>query len=399
MTNTQITEQDAVRLPIDGTPLCPSKRFAEIRDQGPSARMLYQDGHIGHLAVDYELAKAVLESLGFSLSPTRLPEADHGIKADGADDLDEAAKRGLKTTDLLTLDGDRHARIRRTILPKLSVKTVNSIKPQIAQIVAKQLEVLSKLEGPVDITHQFSEPISFAGHGLLLGIDENLIPEFAEVYSAKSTAAERFAVVRKILEAKRSNLGEDVLSTLINSDLTTDEQEGLTFVLLNSGRDSVAYFLTTSILALLKNPAQLEWLMQNKESTPKAVEELIRYGTMFITLFPRTATEDVELCGVSIKKGETVSASAVAANRDEKRFPHPHELDLTREATGHIGFGHGSHSCLGQQYARAVLIEGIWEFFQAFPNTKLVSAHQDTPQEFAHPIATYEGGALIANLK
>jgi cytochrome P450 len=381
-------------LPADGTPLCPSAQFADMRASCPAARLQFQDGHVGHIALSHGLARAVLEHMGFSLRPTRLPSSANGAEKSAYNDLDEDAQEGLRGADLLTLDGGDHARARRVILPKLSVKVVRSLQPQIEQITAGALDRLPEGPEAVEIHHNFSEPISFATHGLLLGFDGYLVDEFRAIFTGATSSQDQFDFARRLLQQKRSNLGDDLLSTLIESDLTAQEKEALTFVLLSSGRDSIAYFISTSILALIRNPTQLQLLRAEPERMAAAVEELIRYGTMFLTLFPRTASEDFELEGYAVAAGETVAVSAVAANRDPQKFENPNELDITRVAAGHVGFGHGIHSCLGQQYARAVLTQVIGSFFERYPAASVEFAEQDQPMLFAHPIATYQAGKI-----
>ena len=398
MTTRNEEKNTVVELPSDGTPLCPSGNFDQWRKDGPAVPLRYQDGHIGHIALDHNLARAVLEDLGFSMRPFRLPVAENVPLTTDMPSYDEAARTGLSSSDLLSLDGEVHSRARRVVLPKLSVKVVRSLMPQVQAIIQQQIEKLKTLSGSVDLTHEYSEPISFATHSILLGFDGYLVEEYRTIFTSDASSQQQFEFARRLIAKKRENLGDDLLSTLINSELTQDEQEALTLVLLVSGRDSISYFITTSILALLKNPSQLEILKTEPEKITGAVEELIRYGTMFLTLFPRTAVVDFELDGYKVAAGESVSVSAVAANRDPGRFENPDVLDINRSAAGHIGFGHGIHSCLGQQFARAVLSEAIPKFFDEFPDAKVRSAEQDSPIKFAHPIATYHAGSLELDL-
>jgi len=117
---------------------------------------------------------------------------------------------------------------------------------------------------------------------------------------------------------------------------------------------------------------------------------------MFVTLFPRTATEDVEIDGVRIPKGTTVSASPVAANRDPHRWERPDELDLRRDAFGHLSFGSGQHGCVGQQFARLQVKEALTQLIAAMPGLRLVKAQQDEPiRPFPSELPTYHAGDVI----
>ena len=92
---------------------------------------------------------------------------------------------------------------------------------------------------------------------------------------------------------------------------------------------------------------------------------MVQFGTV------RGALEDVELSGVHIRAGDSVCVSLSAANRDPDKFPHPEVLDLTRDATGHLAFGHGVHLCLGQHLARAEMRLGYRALFKWFPTLRL----------------------------
>ena len=209
-------------------------------------------------------------------------------------------------------------------------------------------------------------------------------------------AQEKYDFIREVLELRRENPGEDVISDLLASDdITRHETEGLLRLLLGAGRDSVAYLIATTSVALLTNPAQLSRLISNPELIDSAVEEFMRFGAMFITLFPRTALEDVELEGVLVKAGQSVSVSSVAANRDPARWENPDAFDVTRDGFGHLGFSCGIHGCIGQQVARIEISEAIRQLILGCDGLRLLHAEQLTPMPFAHPVAVYEAGAVM----
>ena len=202
---------------------------------------------------------------------------------------------------------------------------------------------------------------------------------------------------RQIYQYRVENPSDDVISHLIQSELSQAEVEGLIYVFFTSGRDSVAYMISTSLVALLKNPEQLALLRENLPVSKEAVEELMRYCSMFITLFPRTALEDIELADHKINAGQSVSISPVAANRDPLIWDEPNTLKVDREIKAHLSFGHGIHGCLGQQLARLVIRESLTQLFQSINSIELVSADQLEPMEFAHPVATYKVGKVMIN--
>jgi len=387
-------------LPSDGMPLAPSPTIGAWRDEAAATPLLYEDGHRGWIATRYELVRAVLEDPRFSQQPMRMP-ANDGPRPDRFDDpTDARAHAASDAANLLGLDGEQHLKIRRSLTSRFSVRSSRAAEPFVAEIVSTQLEHLLAQGSPADLTEHFAQPISALVHCRVLGVADHLAARFIQTFVGASTAQQKVDFVREALDARRAALadgdpGADTMSDLLRSELTRAEIEGAVLVLMTSGRDSVAYMIATTTVALLTHPEQLAALRQDPALLSTAVEEFMRFGAMFVTLFPRTATEDVTLEGVLIRQGETVSVSPVGANRDERHFERAEVFDVHRDAFGHLAFGHGGHGCIGQQLARVEIRQAIGQLITAVPSLFLVEAEQSTPMPFAHPVATYEAGSVI----
>lgn len=380
-------------LPTDGTPLMPSPQLGDWRAESTATPLTFSDGHLGWIVTGHELARKVLEDDRFSQLPQRMPGSS--ALGDVEAGIDDQAQAALHEASLLSLDAHQHSKIRRTILGNFALRSVRKYQPEVAAIVGAQLRVLRAQGSPADLTEHFAEPISTAVHALVLGIPERFRETYSRLYIHESPNQVKFDFIREVLAAKALEPGDDVLSELLGSELSGLEIEGLAFTLFISGRDSVAYMIATSTVALLTHPDQLAALHKDPELISGAVEEFMRFGSMFVTLFPRTAMEDVSFGDIKILSGQTVSVSQVAANRDGTRFEDPDRFDVTRDAFGHIGFGHGIHGCVGQQLARIEIKEAITQLLAAMPNLTLVEAEQTTPRAFANPVATYEAGSVL----
>ena len=381
-------------LPSDGTPLTPSPTLAEWREEAPATPLHYTDGHDGWIVTQYELARRVLEDDRFTKQPLRMPGETTSNDA-SMPNLDGEELAALEMGNLITLDAPQHTRVRRSAMGQFSARAVRAYEGNVADIVARQLDYLKAQGSPADLTEHFALPISAAVHCRVLGIPESLAERFSAHFAGESTMHSKLEFLRELMEFKHEHLGDDVISALIQSDLTETEVAGLTRLLLISGHDSVAYLIATATVALLENPEQLSALRDDPTLIDIAIEEFMRYGAMFITLFPRTATEDIDFGDVQVSKGQSVSVSPVAANRDERSFTNPDELDFQRKAFGHLGFGHGIHGCLGQQLARLEIREAITQLLAGLPGLYLVDAEQTAPMPFAHPVATYDAGSVI----
>jgi cytochrome P450 len=382
-------------LPSDGTPLTPSPTLKQWREDSPISQLIFADGHDGWIALEQKLSQDVLMDSRFSQLPHRFPGLAPRFPKE--EFIDAEDKLAIESADLLALDGEQHRKCRRSVTSKFSFKAVNAYSETISALVSRQLTHLLNQQQPVDLTEHFSEPISIANHAFVLGIPDFMIDEFKRTFVESSTRLDRITFLRAVHNFKRENLGEDLISHLIQSDLTRAEIEGLIYVFFTSGRDSVAYMISTSMVALLQNPEQLAQLKNNLPVSQEAIEELMRYCAMFVTLFPRTATEEIEIAGHAIGLGQSVSVSPVAANRDPNIWVEPDQLKLDREIKPHLAFGHGIHGCLGQQLARSVIQESLTQLLGALDSIELVSAEQLEPMEFAHPVATYQSGKVFIN--
>lgn len=379
-------------LPQDGTPLKPSPVLAELRQTAPATPLRYTDGHVGWIVTDYELGRRVLSDPRFSQQPKRMP-AHTGDRPDAA--LDARATESLARGQVLNLDSPQHEKVRRAMTRRFSLKAVRGQEARVREIVERQLAHLLAQEQPADITTQYALPISAYVHCLVVGVPEPLVERYVELYNQDSTNQEKFDFVRVVLAAKADHPGEDALTDLLAAGLDEHETEGAGWMVMSAGRDNVARLISTTTLALLQNPDQLAALRAHPELIGGAVEEFLRFGTVFLTLFPRTATETVTIDGLTVEAGQSVSVSAVAANRDPQRFEHPDDLDVTRDAFGHLGFGFGSHVCVGQQLARVEIREAIRALVLGVPSLRLVSAQQLDPMPFEHPVGQYDTGAVV----
>jgi cytochrome P450 len=384
-------------LPSDGTPLKPSPTLDHWRESSEITSLTYSDGHDGWIALRQEISQEILLDTRFSQLPHRFPGLAPVLPPEGfIDDADELA---IRSADLLALDGDQHRKCRRTVTSKFSFKAVNSYTEIVSALVSKQLAHLLNQPQPVDLTEHYSEPISIANHAFVLGIPDSMVSEFERTFVSTASREDRITFVRDIYKYRKGNPGEDLISHLIASELTQAEVEGLIYVFFTSGRDSVAYMISTSMVALLQHPDQLAYLQKNLPPSQEAIEELMRYCAMFVTLFPRTALEEMEIAGQKIEIGQSVSVSPVAVNRDSRIWDDPDALKLDREIKAHLSFGHGIHGCVGQQLARLVIQESLSQLLGAVNSIELVSAEQLEPMEFAHPVATYKVGKVFLTWK
>ena len=183
-------------------------------------------------------------------------------------------------------------------------------------------------------------------------------------------------MLRALVEAKRIDPGDDLVSDLISArdgkeSLDTQELLSTIFQLIVAGHDTTASLIGNSLVALFRNPAQLAQLRAEPARIPKAVEEFLRYDAPVPHSTFRYTAAPVTLGGVKIPAGEQVIICLAAANRDTDRFEGPETLNLERDEARHLAFGHGIHHCLGAPLARMEGHLALTSILSRFPELSL----------------------------
>ncbi|MGG7572529.1 cytochrome P450 [Streptomyces sirii] len=371
-------------LPINrptGCPFAPPAELAQLREEQPLRRMTYPDGHVGWLATGYSTVRAIFADSRFS---SRYELLHYPLPGGPEGGLPPAP-----VGDMTGMDAPEHTRFRKLLAGKFTVRRMRALTDRVEEITAEHLDAMARDGGPVDLVKAFAQPIPALMICELLGVPSSDRETFQRqthtMTDRRSTDEERLAAMTGMGEylhalvlAKRTEPTDDLLSDLTTSDLTDEELTGVGAFLLGAGLDTTANMIAHGTFALLSNPDQFAALRDDPDLADKAVEELMRYLTIAHTTV-KSALEDVELDGQLIKAGETVTMSMEAANRDPQRFPDPDSLDLHRKATGHLGFGHGIHQCLGQQLARVEMRVALPALVTRFPSLRLAIPADEVP--------------------
>ncbi|WP_067812848.1 cytochrome P450 [Actinomadura kijaniata] len=376
----------------EGRPLDPPPELAEIRARAPISPMTYPDGHEGWLVTGYAQARAVLADNRFSAryELAHLPYGDFGRLP--------PAPAG----DISAIDPPEHTRYRRLLAGAFTVRRMALLAERAEEITVGLLDAMAGQGPPADLVTALAQPLpglmicellgvpaaereGFQRHAAAGILDADVTPE--DAYRAWAALSEHIGALVPI---KRAAPTEDLISDLTAGDLTDEEITGLGVFLLGAGLDTTGSVLARGVFALLTHPEQFALLRADPGLVEGAVEELLRY----LSIGPcglRTALEDVEVDGVLIRAGQTVTISQPAANRDPARFPDPDALDVRRDAAGHLTFTHGIHQCLGQHLARLELRVALRGLIARFPTLRLAVEPGDVPMrdEYANVYGLY----------
>jgi cytochrome P450 len=300
-------------------------------------------------------------------------------------DTEEESDQLIQPGNLLHYDPPEHSRLRKMFTAEFTVKRMRRLEPRIEAILAEYLDMLEQAGPPLDLMRQFAQPVPGMIICELLGVPPddhaNLARYGNMLRDGTRTREQRMAAGTWLLNyfgahvaRLRKEPDEELLGMLVREhgdDLTDEDLTGFATALVNAGLDNTSAMIGLGVLLLLEHPEQLALLRERPELIDNAVEELLRYISVIPTASPRTATEDVTLAGVTIKKGDRVKCSLMSANRDPAGCPEPDRLDITRVPAPHVAFGHGVHHCLGAPLARMEMRMVYQALFQRFPGLKL----------------------------
>lgn len=362
----------------------PPSVFATLREERPLARMVYPDGHVGWIVSSYELVREVLSDPRFSHSCEigHFPVTHQG---------QVIPTHPLIPGMFIHMDPPEHTRYRKLLTGEFTARRANKLKSHAEAVAAEQIEVMREHGAPADLVTTFAKPLvlrmlsEIVGlpyeerdryvHAVTLLHDSDADP--AEAAAAYEEAAEFF---NEVIDRRRKQPQDDLISGLVaDGQLNTEELRNIVTLLLFAGYETTESALAVGVFALLHHTDQLAVLRADPAKLDPAIEELLRYLSVNQYHTYRTALEDIKLDGELIKKGDTVTVSLPAANRDPAKFACPATLDIDRETSGHVAFGFGIHQCLGQNLARVELRAGFSALLQAFPDLRLAVAVDEVP--------------------
>jgi len=288
---------------------------------------------------------------------------------------------------MLHFDPPDHTRLRRLVQKPFSARRP-TLRPRAEAIAAGLLDGLAADgDGVVDLLARYARPLPIAVICELLGApvaDREWIRDTVYAYDdhANHDRVERdlAAYFTELVAAKRADPGDDLVSALVlarDNDvdaadgLTASELLGTVYLLVMAGFDTTVNLIASGTLALLAHPAELARLRADPSLLPAAVEELLRYASPVNHANDRFTTEDVPVGGVVIPAGEWVIPAIASADRDPARFPGPDRLDLSRDTSGHLAFGHGIHHCLGAPLARMEAEVALGALLARYPGLSL----------------------------
>jgi cytochrome P450 len=267
---------------------------------------------------------------------------------------------------MLSLDGPEHDRHRRAFA---AVFRLDAVRTRLEPIVAAGCDrLLDALEpaGGGDLRRGLAGPLAVAAVAHAIGLDDAEPSRVLDWYGAIVEGVSRLTAGKPAGDGAATafaRLSESVHDALRRSGpgsplataaeaLAPGELAANVAVILFGGIDTTEGAIANLVLHLLSNPDQLSLVRADRSLVPAAIEESLRLEPA-AAVVDRYATRDVELAGASIRRGDLVTLSLAAANRDPSVFPDPDRFDVLRpDLRLQVAFAHGPHVCLGMHLAR-----------------------------------------------
>ena len=291
----------------------------------------------------------------------------------------------------LEIDPPHHRKYRAMIDPMVSPKVVAMMEASIRSLANQLIDQFID-KGGCEFTTDFGRPLPVSVFLGLMGLPQEMRDTFVgwamgllhaqDRKIAENCMREAVAYLKQAIEEKSRKPDDSVLSTIVHGKadgetLTPKEVFGFTFFLFIAGLDTVFATLNNVFVWFAQNPDRRREVIANPDNIGATVEELLRVFS--VTFSGRTVTQDYELHGVKLKKGDKVTSILPAANYDPTAFENPKEVNFHRPRKPNLAFAGGVHSCMGAHLARLEMRISITEFLRRIPDFRL---KEDTKIEY-----------------
>lgn len=307
---------------------------------------------------------------------------------------------------IVDMDEPRHGQLRNLINQGFKPRRVGEITDRFRAFTIETLDKLAS-KGECDFVRDIAVPMPIEVIADLIGIpktDRNKLHHWSDTMiasdgnyddieqmsKAANAFAEYVAYIEDTIEARRRDPKDDLVSVLVHArdggllgeseirdaaklpsehatDMAKDELTMFLVTLLIAGNETTRNALTGGMSQLIENPGEKQKLVDDPKLIPTAVEEIVRHVSPVLN-FARTATQDTELRGRPIKKGQKILLMYPSANRDEDVFEDPEAFKVDRDPNPHVAFGIGNHFCLGANLARMEIRVMLEEILKRMPD-------------------------------
>jgi cytochrome P450 len=355
-------------------PLAPPIEFASWREE-PGLQRAMWNGQPTWIVSRYQDIRAAL--------------VDPRLSADTLPDLIRPSSDESTPVIFARIDDPEHHRLRRMMTSQFTFRRTEAMRPQIQELVDQYLNKMIDTGPPADIVRDFGLPVPSLVIALLLGVP----PEDLELFHDNTSVgldtsstdeqraqgfAEMYLYIQELVARKEREPGDDLISRLVTDYVATGQLDHDTVavngvIMMQAGHETTANMISLGTVALLEHREVFERLGQTDDAAviANAVEELMRYLTIVHAQVDRVATEDLTLGGQQIRAGDRLLMNLPAGNWDSEFVDSPETFDVARNPRGHLGFGYGTHQCIGANLARVEMQVAFATLARRLPGLQL----------------------------
>ncbi|MEM7714844.1 MAG: cytochrome P450 [Cyanobacteria bacterium P01_A01_bin.68] len=371
--------------------------FQEARNQEP---VFYSSVVDAYVITKYEDVLNILKNPTIYSSAKSLQTS-----GDMTPEAGKVLQQGFPFVSLINSDGEKHRRLRSPFLKIFASDNLKRIEPAIYAIANRLVDNFID-DGSVEIVSKFGHPLPLeviltmygvplekmeqvkkSGSDISLFFSSKLTPE-RQIECAQSYVDLQHYIA-SLIEQRRSQPGDDLISQLLTSDLTTPEIVLMLCEMIIAGHKTSANLISKALKLLLDTPGAWQSLHENLSLVPVAIEEVLRYDTPAQSMI-RVTTKEVTISGVTIPKDSRLLVLYGSANRDSEKYQNGDNFNIERfkdAPVDHLAFSHGTHHCTGSNLARREVRIALEVLSQRLPNLKV-----NPDQKLNHlPILTNRG--------
>ena len=363
----------------------PYPLLEQIRAEGPLVRTRFT-----WVTVDHGLCREVLRDRRFGVTDPTQMELPAPLRALIAR-TDPGVANPVEPPAMVVVDPPHHTRYRQSVSQSFTPRAIDRLGDRVVEITTELIAGLGHRPQP-DLIADFATrlPVEIIAeildlpaetHADLLDWGHSGAPllDIGIPWRTYRDAIDSLAGAERTLRARfeqvRAGAPGDNAFTRLAADrtLTAREFTANAALLIGAGFETTVNLIGNGIVALLRNPDQLQRLREDPELWPNAIEEILRIDSP-VQMTARTANCDAELGGQRIAKGDMVALFLGGANRDPAVFTDPRRFDVARtNAREHLAFASGIHACLGAALARIEGVTALRSLFDAFPDLQLTA--------------------------
>ncbi|MBZ5712037.1 cytochrome P450 [Nannocystis pusilla] len=279
----------------------------------------------------------------------------------------------LASRSLVSIDPPDHTRLRRLVNVAFTPRAIARLERRVRDLARELVDDIVRKDS-FDLMEDLAVPLPVIVISELLGVDPARRTEFkrwsddlllgsrldghlddAEIERIVASRREFIAFFRAMIEHRRREPGDDLLSDLVRAEaerdaLSPEEVLTMAILLMIAGNETTTNLIGNGTIALLEHPDVLPRLRADPTRIPGFVEEVLRWRSPVVMLV-RTTRRDVAVGGVDIPQGAVLGVLVDSANHDPTHFAEPERFDIERQSA-HLSFGYGIHFCVGAPLSR-----------------------------------------------